>query len=208
MAAASQTSARAQEIQAQFRSSVLQSVIASAEGLTCGGARATARSLVNFLRGSLPPPEAAVEAGIQSLHGLLEAFAAAWLHELVERLVDEGFLAPAAGAGSRASSLAPTGKRASFVGDGRKAPEPWVAPAKPGDRPELEEPLRALRRSLARAEGRPPFSIFSNRVLAELALRRPGTLAELAEVRGMGEARVRLYGRKVLAALRKASGGS
>jgi superfamily II DNA helicase RecQ len=38
--------------------------------------------------------------------------------------------------------------------------------------------------------------------LAELAEKRPRSLAELAEISGLGEARIRKYGRRILAALR------
>ena len=68
---------------------------------------------------------------------------------------------------------------------------------------ELEDKLRALRRKLAKAESRSAFGIFPNATLAELAARRPGCLAELAEIPGLGEARIRKYGRRILAALRR-----
>jgi ATP-dependent DNA helicase RecQ len=79
-----------------------------------------------------------------------------------------------------------------------------VVPRRPrlGAHPEAEGRLRELRRRLAAEEGRPAFSIFPNAVLAALAERRPGSLAELAEIPGLGAPRIGKYGRRIVAALR------
>jgi DNA helicase-2/ATP-dependent DNA helicase PcrA len=63
------------------------------------------------------------------------------------------------------------------------------------------EPLRAWRRERSRAEGRPAFAVFHNRVLAAIAGRRPRTLSELAEVPGVEAEKVERYGEEVLAVL-------
>jgi ATP-dependent DNA helicase RecQ len=51
----------------------------------------------------------------------------------------------------------------------------------------LFEDLRALRRELARERGVPPYLIFNDRTLAELAARRPCTRSEFLSVKGVGE---------------------
>ncbi|MGD0167190.1 MAG: ATP-dependent DNA helicase UvrD2 [Gaiellaceae bacterium] len=63
------------------------------------------------------------------------------------------------------------------------------------------EPLRAWRRSRARSDGVPAFVVFSNRALAEIASRRPGSLNELAEIPGVGPQKLERYGEEVLAVL-------
>jgi ATP-dependent DNA helicase RecQ len=66
---------------------------------------------------------------------------------------------------------------------------------------ELFERLRTLRRELAASRGVPPYLIFSDATLLELAGRRPRTLAEFAEVRGVGERKLADFGEAFLAAI-------
>ena len=65
----------------------------------------------------------------------------------------------------------------------------------------LFERLRTLRRELAASRGVPPYLIFSDATLLELAGRRPRTLAEFAEVRGVGERKLADFGEAFLAAI-------
>jgi ATP-dependent DNA helicase RecQ len=69
-----------------------------------------------------------------------------------------------------------------------------------GDR-SLFEALRAKRMELARAQGVPPFVIFADRSLIEMATKRPTSLAELAEVHGVGQAKLARYGETFLGIL-------
>jgi ATP-dependent DNA helicase RecQ len=64
--------------------------------------------------------------------------------------------------------------------------------------------LKAWRLERARADELPAYVVFHDRTLAEIATRRPGSLFELAEVPGVGPAKLERYGAEVLAAL---SGG-
>ncbi|MDF1503518.1 ATP-dependent DNA helicase RecQ [Roseisolibacter sp. H3M3-2] len=66
--------------------------------------------------------------------------------------------------------------------------------------------LKALRGELARAEQVPAYVVFPDRTLAELAVRRPRTLAAMGEVRGVGPAKLEKYGPRFLAALRNGEG--
>ncbi|MCC5812554.1 MAG: DNA helicase RecQ [Ectothiorhodospiraceae bacterium] len=56
------------------------------------------------------------------------------------------------------------------------------------------EALRACRRRLAEAQGVPPYVIFHDATLMEMLARRPNSLEAMAEVPGVGEARLRKYG--------------
>jgi ATP-dependent DNA helicase RecQ len=62
----------------------------------------------------------------------------------------------------------------------------------------LFEALRAWRRSVAAAQAVPPYVIFADRTLAEIARERPGSRAALADVNGVGEAKLAHYGAAVL----------
>ncbi|QIL01599.1 DNA helicase RecQ [Sphingomonas sinipercae] len=66
----------------------------------------------------------------------------------------------------------------------------------------LFEALREARRSLASAAGVPPYVVFHDSTLRGIAERRPGTLRELAEVQGVGEAKLERYGEAMLASVR------
>jgi ATP-dependent DNA helicase RecQ len=63
------------------------------------------------------------------------------------------------------------------------------------------EALRALRKQLAEAAGVPPYLIFHDRTLKEIAARVPTSPAELAGVPGVGAKKLERYGERVLRAL-------
>jgi ATP-dependent DNA helicase RecQ len=67
---------------------------------------------------------------------------------------------------------------------------------------ELFETLRALRKRLADAQGMPPYVIFHDATLREIAERRPVTLGEFAGIRGVGEAKLARYGEEFVAVVR------
>ncbi|SFS05509.1 DNA helicase RecQ [Sphingomonas jatrophae] len=58
----------------------------------------------------------------------------------------------------------------------------------------LFEALRARRRDLAREQGVPPYVIFHDAVLREMASLRPGTLAAMGEISGVGRRKLHDYG--------------
>jgi len=67
----------------------------------------------------------------------------------------------------------------------------------------LFEALRARRSEIAREEKLPAYIVFSDRTLAELAKRRPRSLAAFSDVRGVGDAKLERYGEKFLAVIRQ-----
>ncbi|MDG5488571.1 DNA helicase RecQ [Sphingomonas sp. BGYR3] len=58
----------------------------------------------------------------------------------------------------------------------------------------LFEALRALRREIAQETGLPPYVIFHDAVLRDLALIRPGNRAAMAEIPGIGARKLDAYG--------------
>jgi len=70
----------------------------------------------------------------------------------------------------------------------------------PGDQ-ETFEALRALRKRLADAQGVPAYIIFSDKVLWEMAARKPSDEAALLAVPGVGPAKLARYGKAFLSLL-------
>jgi DNA helicase-2/ATP-dependent DNA helicase PcrA len=82
--------------------------------------------------------------------------------------------------------------------------------AGPRAKQRVEEPrdptyhaLKRWRLKRAKADELPAYVVFHNTTLAEIAQRRPSTIAELASVPGVGPAKLERYGHEVLAALRR-----
>jgi ATP-dependent DNA helicase RecQ len=73
--------------------------------------------------------------------------------------------------------------------------------AMPGADGMLFERLRTLRKELADRQGVPAYIVFSDKVLREMAARRPASPAELLDVPGVGPAKLERYGRAFLEAL-------
>jgi ATP-dependent DNA helicase RecQ len=68
----------------------------------------------------------------------------------------------------------------------------------------LFDRLRSVRKQLADAAGVPPFVVFSDATLVEMARNKPTDEQELLEVTGVGEHKLRKYGSFFLAALAQA----
>jgi ATP-dependent DNA helicase RecQ len=66
----------------------------------------------------------------------------------------------------------------------------------------LFEALRAWRAAEAKAQHVPPYVIFHDRSLAEIAAGKPGSRAALAAINGVGEAKLAHYGESVLQVVR------
>lgn len=68
-------------------------------------------------------------------------------------------------------------------------------------RDELFEHLRELRLDLARQKGVPPYIVFADATLEEMAAERPTTEADLSKISGVGEQKLQEYGRAFLDAI-------
>jgi len=83
----------------------------------------------------------------------------------------------------------------------RKRPSKARAAAVPLDAPvddALFQALRRWRRAEAEQRGVPPYVIFSDRTLREVASTRPTTLLDLRAIYGIGDAKLDAFGRAVL----------
>ena len=81
---------------------------------------------------------------------------------------------------------------------GRRRKTAAIPPVEGG----LYDALRSERMRIALAEGVPAYVVFSNAALADMAARRPRSLAEFLEVSGVGEVKAQRYGEAFLRAIR------
>jgi ATP-dependent DNA helicase RecQ len=70
------------------------------------------------------------------------------------------------------------------------------------DERSLLDSLRALRTSISKREAVPAYVVFADRTLREMARARPLTAGALADVYGVGPAKMEKYGEEFLAAIR------
>ena len=142
--------------------------------------------------------------------------ASAW-RDLVEQLLFEGLLREDPNDGRPLVGLGEADAvRAVFRGERRvKIQTRAEAPAKvrrarkgressatsPADQP-LFEALRAWRSREAKSQHVPPYVIFHDRTLTEIASSKPGSRAALERVNGVGEGKLARYGEAVLEVVR------
>lgn len=93
------------------------------------------------------------------------------------------------------------------------APQARTTARKKAERPvhtdpvkQLFEQLKAVRTDMARKAGVPPYIIFSDASLMDMAARRPHDIDAFLQVNGVGEKKAVQYGRQFIAAIRKFEG--
>lgn len=96
--------------------------------------------------------------------------------------------------------------------DRRRAPAHARVPAKeaardfeenaPAEAIALFEALKAWRKDLAAAAGRPPYAVFTDQTLRDIAISRPASRRDLLAVKGIGEVKAEMFGEAVLALVR------
>jgi ATP-dependent DNA helicase RecQ len=86
---------------------------------------------------------------------------------------------------------------------GSGAPGGGTAGLPEGVDPELVAALKAWRLQQAREQGVPPYVVFHDRTLVEIAARRPMDSEALAQVSGVGAAKLERYGASVLAVVNR-----
>ena len=149
-----------------------------------------------------------------STYGIMSDMTANRVRLLIEALIERGHLGVNP---ERANVLFLTGSgNALMRGKGEfvlrlpreKAPAP--KPTRTGATPPvgeadaaLFERLRTRRVQIAQHSHVPPYVIFSNATLSDMAARRPTTEGELLDVRGVGEAKARRYGKEFLEEIRQ-----
>lgn len=177
------------------------------------GQRFGARHVAEVLRGA--DTEAIRSRGHRelSVFGLLDDRPAEAIHHLIHQLVAQGLLASSGDdrptlsltdaalpvlRGDREVELIRPKVRSRAVAASRAASvEGWD-----GVDRAIFERLRELRRRLAAERRVPPYLIFSDASLRDLARRRPRSRAEFAEIRGVGERKLAEFADLFLAEIR------
>ncbi|MEZ4441717.1 MAG: ATP-dependent DNA helicase RecQ [Polyangiaceae bacterium] len=184
--------------------------------------RAGLKALAASLHGS--DTQRVRELGLTQLstHGILSAHSEAWIMVLLRRLMTAGLvdvtgsdfpvpfltqagiavmkgdapvrvLLPRTGAGQKRA-----GQRR--AGGGSRGPRPI-----PVDDPDFDgalyEKLKEARLEAAKERGVPAYVVCHDRTLREMAAQKPRTREQLAEVHGMGPARIESYGDRLLRVL-------
>jgi ATP-dependent DNA helicase RecQ len=143
-----------------------------------------------------------------TVFGLLSAMPAVEIRNCIDQLTQAGFLERV---GDQYPTLQITGPGADLM-RGRaevvlfRQPRPVSARGKrrraestlASPDAALFERLRELRASLARARGVPPYVVFHDSTLRELAARRPTSLSALLEIPGIGERKAEVYGEALI----------
>jgi ATP-dependent DNA helicase RecQ len=156
-----------------------------------------------------------------STFGVGREFSATGWRDLIDQLLFEGLLVEQPNDGRPLIGLAdPEAVRAVYRGERRltvlQAPESPDTAARPGrgrrrdgrrgevaaelagDDLDLFDALRAWRRSEAARQGLPPYVIFHDQTLAEIAKARPRTRDALSAINGVGQCKLDRYGDPVL----------
>lgn len=149
-----------------------------------------------------------VEAGHDQLstYGLLKGHEKDEVLDWIEQLRDRGFLSAEEGGALtvteagwdvlRNSTTAVLLDRMAATAAVPRDAEDEFTPAEK----EAFERLRALRKQLAEKEGVPPYVVFSDVTLRDIVRRRPRTLAEFVQVKGVGRKKLVSYGKVFLEA--------
>ncbi len=144
-----------------------------------------------------------------STYGLLAEHDARAVHDWIEQLTGQGFLEKTGEYNVLAVTI--EGRR---VLKGEVIPR-LLRPARKLERKAkvvtttwqgvdkgLFDALRMARTMLARERGVPPFVVFGDAALRDMARRRPSTLEQFMEVKGVGQTKCRQYGRVLVERIR------
>lgn len=109
---------------------------------------------------------------------------------------------PAAAGSGRSGGVADTADSANVPGDalGSYIPD--------DDEESLFQKLRELRRTIAQEIGKPPYIVFSDKTLRDMARIKPVTNAQFLAVNGVGQHKLDLYGQRFMQTITSFNAGS
>ena len=109
---------------------------------------------------------------------------------------------PAAAGSGRSGGVADTADSANVPGDalGSYIPD--------DDEESLFQKLRELRRTIAQEIGKPPYIVFSDKTLRDMARIKPVTDAQFLAVNGVGQHKLDLYGQRFIQTIASFNAGS
>ena len=175
--------------------------------------------IVKVLRGSKAQDLSYLNPESLPSFGMLDEVPEARIRDVLSQMATDGFLTiaegrlPIVGFGPRAAeTVAPEFhydikkiKRADARA--RRTPDvstPAVGSYVPDDGDEaLFQKLRALRLDIARELGKPPYIVFSDKTLRDMVRVKPITDDQFLAVNGVGESKLKQYGERFMAAIRR-----
>ena len=185
--------------------------MAAAAAVRVTGERFGIGFIVDFLRGD--DSERMLRGGYNELPGFgqLAGEAPGTIRDVIARMLENGWLLrsegeyPILSVSPSFGTMLKSGQRVTMKFRQKAAPVRTKAAKErdfSGADKDLYDRLRAYRKKTADRLSVPPYVIFTDSTLREIVLKRPATLDELMDVRGIGAERAQKYGRTVVAIVR------
>ena len=199
------------------------------------GQRVGSGKIVKILRGSRAQDLAWLNPERMPTFGMLKDVNEARVHDVLSQMATDGYLSIAEGRmpivmfGARAAETAAPDfhyeikrveRKSEAAGSGRSGGVADTADSAnvPGDalgsyipdddEESLFQKLRELRRTIAQEIGKPPYIVFSDKTLRDMARIKPVTNAQFLAVNGVGQHKLDLYGQRFMQAIASFNAGS
>lgn len=199
------------------------------------GQRVGSGKIVKILRGSRAQDLAWLNPERMPTFGMLKDVNEARVRDVLSQMATDGYLSIAEGRmpivmfGARAAETAAPDfhyeikrveRKSEAAGSGRSGGAADTADSAnvPGDalgsyipdddEESLFQKLRELRRTIAQEIGKPPYIVFSDKTLRDMARIKPVTNAQFLAVNGVGQHKLDLYGQRFMQAIASFNAGS
>ena len=199
------------------------------------GQRVGSGKIVKILRGSRAQDLAWLNPERMPTFGMLKDVNEARVRDVLSQMATDGYLSIAEGRmpivmfGARAAETAAPDfhyeikrveRKSAAAGSGRSGGVADTADSAnvPGDalgsyipdddEESLFQKLRELRRTIAQEIGKPPYIVFSDKTLRDMARIKPVTNAQFLAVNGVGQHKLDLYGKRFMEAVASFNAGS
>lgn len=199
------------------------------------GQRVGSGKIVKILRGSRAQDLAWLNPERMPTFGMLKDVNEARVRDVLSQMATDGYLSIAEGRmpivmfGARAAETAAPDfhyeikrveRKSAAAGSGRSGGVADTADSAnvPGDalgsyipdddEESLFQKLRELRRTIAQEIGKPPYIVFSDKTLRDMARIKPVTNAQFLAVNGVGQHKLDLYGQRFIQAIASFNAGS
>ena len=199
------------------------------------GQRVGSGKIVRILRGSRAQDLAWLNPERMPTFGMLKDVNEARVRDVLSQMATDGYLSIAEGRmpivmfGARAAETAAPDfhyeikrveRKSAAAGSGRSGGVADTADSAnvPGDalgsyipdddEESLFQKLRELRRTIAQEIGKPPYIVFSDKTLRDMARIKPITNAQFLAVNGVGQHKLDLYGKRFMEAVASFNAGS
>lgn len=199
------------------------------------GQRVGSGKIVKILRGSRAQDLAWLNPERMPTFGMLKDMNEARVRDVLSQMATDGYLSIAEGRmpivmfGARAAETAAPDfhyeikrveRKSAAAGSGRSGGVADTADSAnvPGDalgsyipdddEESLFQKLRELRRTIAQEIGKPPYIVFSDKTLRDMARIKPVTNAQFLAVNGVGQHKLDLYGQRFMQAIASFNAGS